>query len=549
LPFQALVKPLMHLIATRHRNNILLRCFVCAASFAAACFVTFPAIAQQTQFPSSNGSLNVSSGAVDIPQTNLTPIAPPASSFAPPSGALGQFDPYATTPSAQFGGGTAPPTSGFGPSFGSGLGGGSPAGVAVIGPPTAVAPIAPGASLGSSGQIAPSPPGGGLLSRIFSHSASSPIPPAFGTSSYGAPNYGAPNYGAPNYGAPNYGAPAFGAPVYGSGAQLPGGGLDSASVYGPPTTYGAPTGGQFPNSVYPSSTPSVLFPGGLFEGGMSSGGSFAGAAGYDAFRLFQGPRLSHDFVSGGNKPTHLQVNNTDVSLVFAFPNFLYGARPLFVIPSFSLQLWDGPDGATGADLPRSAYSGFVDLGWESDANQMFSTEFGVRVGAFTDFNTFNSKSIRVLGKALVNFRMTPFSTLKGGVYYLDRNRIKLVPAGGILYQPNQYTRLDLFFPQPKFSRYFQTIGTRDVWWYLAGDYGGGSWTIQRTDLTTDSVDINELRGVFGIEWGASGAIQAGRRSAFFEVGYVFNREIEYRLNPQDNIKPDNGFMVRAGIGY
>jgi hypothetical protein len=373
---------------------------------------------------------------------------------------------------------------------------------------------------------------------MFSNQASSPIPPT----------YGAPTYGAPTYGAPTYGAPTYGGPVYGNGPQLPGG-LDSASVYGPPASYGGQAGSQFPSSVYPSSSPSVLFPGGLFPGGMFSDGGIASSAGYEAFRLFQGPRFRYDFVSGGNKPTHLQVNNFDVSLPFAFPNFLYCARPLFVIPSFSLQLWDGPDGTTGADLPPSAYSGFLDIGWESDPNQMLSSEFGVRVGAFTDFDTFNSESIRILGKALLNFRMTPTATVKGGAIYLDRNSIKLIPAGGILWQPNPYTRFDLFFPQPKFSRYCRTIGTRDVWWYLAADYGGGSWTIKRTDGTSDSVDINDLRVMSGIEWGASDAMRAGRRVAFFESGYVFNREIEYRFNPQDNIKPEEGFMFRLGFGY
>jgi hypothetical protein len=243
------------------------------------------------------------------------------------------------------------------------------------------------------------------------------------------------------------------------------------------------------------------------------------------------------------------MNDTDVSLVFAFPNFLYSSRPIYVIPSFSLHLWDGPNGVIGADLPPNAYSAFLDFGWDSDPNQMFSTEFGVRVGAFTDFNTYNSKSTRVLGKALASFRLSPTSTVKGGVYYLDRNGTKLVPAFGFLCRPNPFTRFDLFFPQPKFSRYCRTVGTRDVWWYLSGDYGGGSWTIERTDKTSDSIDINDYRAVLGVEWGTSDQLQLGRRTAFAEIGYVFGREVEYRYNPQDNYDPDDGIMVRLGIGY
>ena len=180
---------------------------------------------------------------------------------------------------------------------------------------------------------------------------------------------------------------------------------------------------------------------------------------------------------------------------------------------------------------------------------MLSTELGVRVGAFTDFDTFNDDSIRVLGKALVSFRLSPTATIKGGAYYLDRNDIKLVPAGGLLWQPNPYTRADIFFPQPKFARYLRTVGTYDTWWYIAGDYGGGSWSVTRRDGNEDSIDINELRAVAGFEWGQSEMIRAGRRVGFFEIGYAFDREIEYRRNPSQNIDLDDGVMFRLGIGY
>ncbi len=225
------------------------------------------------------------------------------------------------------------------------------------------------------------------------------------------------------------------------------------------------------------------------------------------------------------------------------------AQPIYVVPSFSLQLWDGPDGSTGADLPPNAYSAFIDTGWQSDPNQMFGTEFGVRFGAFTDFDTWTNKSFRVRGKALAQFRMTPFTTLKGGVYYLDRAAVKLLPAFGILCQPNPYSRYDIYFPEPKIAKYCRTIGTQDVWWYINGGFGDGSWTITRTSGTEERVDINDLRVATGFEWGDSNAIRIGRRTAFVEFGYVFNRQIQYRINTADDIDPGSEFMFSAGFGY
>jgi len=284
------------------------------------------------------------------------------------------------------------------------------------------------------------------------------------------------------------------------------------------------------------------------NGGSGFGGSYAAPV-YSAFRLLRGPRLRHTYVGSGNGPQDFTSNDTDLSLVFAFPNFMYMQQPLYVVPSFSLHQWDGPGSSTGADLPSKAYSGFIDLGWQSDPNQMIGTEFGVRVGAFTDFDTFNSSSIRVLGKGLVHFRLSPTSTWKGGVYYINRRNYKLVPAIGILWQPNPYTRADIFFPEPKFARYFTTIGTKDIWWYLSGEYGGGAWTIQRASGVEEKIDINDLRVLAGFEWGESNSIRAGQRTAFVELGYVFNRDIEYRDTPADDIEPSDAFLFRVGIGY
>ena len=448
-----------------------------------------------------------------FPAPNFTPqtqapstFTPPAfSSPAPTAGGLGGFDPYASVqPGGSFGGGVN---------------------VTPIGPPTPISPgVASTPGFGTSGFGASNAPLGGLFGGLFSRPASGPL-------------------NAPIINSPPIGGTTFG-------------GFDNANVFGQQSPgFGSTSFGQggvtVPNGAFPSSSPSTLFPSGFSQGGNIFNG-INPVNQLRSNRFFQGARVRHAYVGSSNDDDSLKTNDTDASVIFAFPNFLFSTQPLYVVPSFSIHLWDGPDSSTNnisADLPGSAYSGFLDVGWNSDPNQIFSAELGVRVGAFTDFNTFNSDTIRVLGKALGNFRLTPNSTLKGGVFYLDRVDVKLLPAGGILYQPNPYTRLDIFFPQPKFARYFRTIGTRDVWWFIAGDYGGGSWTIGREGGGEDQVDINELRAVAGFEWGQSDAIRAGRRIGFFDVGFAFERELKYRNNPADDLDLDDGIVFRLGIGY
>jgi hypothetical protein len=232
----------------------------------------------------------------------------------------------------------------------------------------------------------------------------------------------------------------------------------------------------------------------------------------------------------------------------AFPQFLFSTQPLYVVPSFSLHLWSGPEEPTG-DLPSKAYSAFADFGWGTDPSRPVSGELGVRLGLFTDFETMNSRSFRVLGQGLFRVQTTETLALRGGVIYLNRNKIKLLPAGGVLWTPNAQTRFDIFFPRPKLAQRLTTLGNADLWWYVGGEYGGGSWTIQRSDGTSDRVDINDLRLILGVEWGQAANLQQGHRTGFIEAGWVTDRELVYVRTPNQNPSLKDSFMVRAGFNY
>ncbi|MBX3421432.1 MAG: hypothetical protein KF752_07735 [Pirellulaceae bacterium] len=381
---------------------------------------------------------------------------------------------------------------------------------------------------------------------------------------------------------------------------LPGAGQSAIINTNPALAPGAISG----PGMYPNSTPSALFPGaynygsgsgGLFQnwfGGSSNNGFGGGTYGAPAYnpgypggwlpgqsggwggtnwnpsgsmfngqlgqpptfiRLFQGPRFRHTYIHGDKKHNDLAINDTDVSLAFAIPNFLFSTQPVYLLPSFSLHLWDGPrsylNPANTADLPSNAFSAFLDVGWQSDPARIFGAELGTRVGIFSDFDAISTRSLRILGRGIGRVRLTPQSTLKLGILYLDRNRVKLLPAGGFLWQPNPGTRLDIFFPEPKLSSYMTTLGNTDTWWYVAAYYGGGNWTVRRDDSTKDAVDINDVRIVFGLEWGRNEMMRDGRRVGFAEAGYAFSRELLYKDRPADNLDLRDNFVVRIGFGY
>jgi len=316
-----------------------------------------------------------------------------------------------------------------------------------------------------------------------------------------------------------------------------------------PATFGGPPGGA--GSAFPSQTPPVLFPNRGNQPSLLDGQSMPDFSRWaEPFRVFQRPRFQYAWLFGGSGgPRDLDQSEIDVSAGVAIPNFLYSQQPIFVFPSFSMQLWDGPEELTGQDLPGQVYSAYLDTMWRSNPKSPFGGEIGVRVGVFTDFDTITTDSLRIQGTGLGRINVTPTITVRAGVMYLDRVKVKLLPVGGILWQPTPQMRLDFYFPRPKFSRYMVTMGTFDLWGYIGGEYGGGSWTIRRPlpIPLSDRVDLNDIRLIAGFEWGLSDELRSGQRTGFIEAGWILDREVIFAAGGSFTLR--DTVMIRAGIGY
>ncbi|MCR9295120.1 MAG: hypothetical protein NXI32_20575 [bacterium] len=374
--------------------------------------------------------------------------------------------------------------------------------------------------------------------------------PAYPNQPYGAPALPPPSMTGPGYGYTNpFGAPPSLPPTMPAPTGAP------PTAYGQPGVYPSPYANPYAGPASPYGTPNVLFPQAStstadWYNNLGTQSMVYGAppTSSDIIKFNQGPRFRWSYIFGDDAPDALAINDMDVSMAFVYPSCCTG-QPIYFLPAFSLHLWSGPKPPSTGDLPPSAYSAFLDTGWQSNPADIWGAELGLRVGVFTDFDTLTSDSLRVMGRAIGRVGLTPRLTGKLGVIYLDRNSIKMLPAGGLLWQPNPNTRIDFFFPEPKLTSYLTTAGDKDMWWYVGGFYGGGSWTIRRANSALDSIDINDIRLVLGLEFGRNEAIRLGRRNAFVEIGYVFDRELLYRNSPQDNLDLQDTIMLRAGFGY
>jgi hypothetical protein len=325
----------------------------------------------------------------------------------------------------------------------------------------------------------------------------------------------------------------------------------------------APFGSPFPNTGYPgvySQQPSVLFPNGPPVGwnpNWSPHIQWPQPQEGKYWRLFQDLRFRHTWLMGGDGPVELGIDESEIGTTVNFPNFLWSQQPLQVSPVFAVSWWDGPD-TTGPPpvpfptdlpppgpfgLPPQVYSASLGFGWRPHLTPQFWADIETSIGVFTDFQGVTADSIRIQGTGLGVLALTPTITLKLGVTYLDRVDLKLLPAGGIVWTPNPQTRWDIYFPKPKLARYLTTIGNTDIWFYLNGEYGGGSWTIGEAAVDR-RVDVNDIRVGGGLEWTHQIGVQG-----FVEAAYVFERELVFATGGPFKYQLDDTLMVRGGLIY
>ena len=372
----------------------------------------------------------------------------------------------------------------------------------------------------------------------------------------------APAWGAPAVGpSPTYGVPAPAFDPYSAAPPLlstPAGPPPAGSL---PYTYSAPAAPTWGAPAVASPTaPAYDYyapppqPG--FGAEQSPLGWQPGTYGWEQndgavtrFRKFLARlRLEHTLLLGDNTGDAFTLNRTELASTFAVPVAGSIDTPLLITPGFAFNWFDGPESdpaasPRGPDLPAQVYDAYLDFAYNPRWTPELGAELGFRTGVWSDFQDFDDDSLRLLGRGLAVVSVTPQFELLAGAVYLDRLRVKLLPAGGIRWRPTPEWDLYLVFPNPKIRRTWFSSGSADWWWYLAGEYGGGSWTVQRTDIQ-DRIDYNDLRFVFGIEWQTP-----TQATGHLEIGYVFDREFRFQSGAPDRFKLDDAVMFRAGIGF
>jgi hypothetical protein len=244
-----------------------------------------------------------------------------------------------------------------------------------------------------------------------------------------------------------------------------------------------------------------------------------------AFRSLIRPKIS--FSSEWLTSSDLNLSNHDIRVtVPTYPFF--GPPPPMISAGFSFtDLID----ADALGLPGDLFEYSTGLSWVRPVKDRWMVRSMLGVALATDNKNTTSDAWQFRGGIFAVYEPNEKWQWVFGAIAIGRNDLPVVPAVGVIWQPQPDLKMDLTFPKPRVSRVFAETESRQQWGYIGMAIGGGTWAFERNDQTDDQITYGDWRVVAGWEslpTPVAGAKFTTGRKLGLEVGYVFSRDIEFR---------------------
>jgi len=215
-----------------------------------------------------------------------------------------------------------------------------------------------------------------------------------------------------------------------------------------------------------------------------------------------------------------------------------GLRGFFVSPQFGWHLLAGP---RSTDMPPQLYDLSLDFSMYRPVGDKWLFNVALTPSIFTDGNNLSGEALRMMGRGMAYYTASPTLQWAGGIVYLDRTDLPVLPAFGVICTPREDVRFELVMPRPRLAWRQWYSPVDEQWVYLTGELGGQSWAVQRASGADDVATYRDLRVILGLE-----RKQTSGQSWFVEGGYVFDREIEYESNVGGASFNNTGFLRVGG---
>lgn len=181
-------------------------------------------------------------------------------------------------------------------------------------------------------------------------------------------------------------------------------------------------------------------------------------------------------------------------------------------------------------IPNELYEYSIGLSWVRPINDRWTIRTLLGVGLATDNENTSSDAWQFRGGVFGIYQRNETLSWTLGALATGRDDLPVIPAVGAVWQPNEHTRFDFLFPQPKVNFLLTEDGARQHWGYLGFGINGNTWAYERAGMVDDRLTYKDLRVVLG--WESRPKASAGMpfalgRTLRLELGYVFSREFEF----------------------
>lgn len=247
------------------------------------------------------------------------------------------------------------------------------------------------------------------------------------------------------------------------------------------------------------------------------------------------------------------ISGSDAGLVTTkvdttLPLLMFGTPPPLVKLGFAYTDLFAADSFV---LPGELYEYSIGLSWVRPINDRWTIRTMLGVGFATDNQNTSSDAWQFRGGVFAIYERCEQLKWTFGALATGRDDLPVIPAIGAVWQPNQCTRIDLLFPQPKINRLISTNGSRQQWAFLGAGINGTTWAYEQPGGVNDRLTYKDLRAVLG--WESRPTASAGMPFAFgktmrVELGYVFSRELEFEYETRVE-DLDDGFMIGFSAKY
>ncbi len=269
--------------------------------------------------------------------------------------------------------------------------------------------------------------------------------------------------------------------------------------------------------------------------------------------------FSKDQIAALMRPTfgfeaEWQAKSSDIELTsydarIQFPTYpFFGPPPPMIGGGFSYTKLAAP---LALDLPTDLYDYSLGASWMRPINDHWILRFMASAAFASDGRNTTSDALQFRGGAFAMYRPNDRWAWIFGAIALGRNDLPVVPAVGVIWQPNPQLRFDLTLPRPRVAFLVADQGLRQQWGYVGGGFTGGTWAYERTGGATDQLSYGDWRVVVG--WESTPTPEPGMpftrgRKIGVETGYVFGRDLEFDSGAAA-IQLDDTWMVRGWLTF